>query len=232
MSLRERDHKTEENIGVFLDRHFYPRLKLDTRIKSTIRVTSVEEQRNGIDIKYITETEEFLVDEKVASNYTKRLDKFALELSSIQGGKEIEGWLTSEVFKNDFYLFGWIDVVDKLVKGILIDAHTTVEVEDIKSIDVMIVSKRAILEYLESLGYTKLYLKVLNKAVRANKVKLEEGKYLRKKDYDNKLIDFHFTFSSIKKEKPFMINLRKSLIERLSYYSYEVREDDCIKLKG
>ena len=50
-----------------------------------------------------------------------------------------------EEFVNDLYLFGWIDVIDELINGIMINSYKIIEEESIISIDVMIVDKAKII---------------------------------------------------------------------------------------
>jgi hypothetical protein len=118
--LRKRDHISEENVGYFLDDYFYPYVKgIHSKITNIERIKDKDSQLKGIDVLIEMENGNLKLDEKVATNYTTGLKKFAFEINSVQGNSVTDGWLINKN-ETDFYLLGWIDVVNQLTEGIRI----------------------------------------------------------------------------------------------------------------
>lgn len=232
-NLRKRDHITEHNISKYLDKYFYSKIKeIDTNIEAIQRVYTKEEQLEGIDVKIIQQSgDEILIDEKVATNYTTKLKKFAFELDSYQSDKLVPGWLVSEN-KTDFYLLGWIDVVGDLVtNGLKIKSDAIINEEDINNIELVIVTKKMIRDFLTENGYDVDKLIGLTNDIRQGKKKLEKDKYLYKNEYDRGIKDFHITKSEIKDENPLMVNIRKEKLIELGNKRLFIVDKNGVKVK-
>ncbi|QVK18430.1 hypothetical protein KHQ81_01565 [Mycoplasmatota bacterium] len=232
-NLRNRDHISEHNISNYLDKYFYTKIKeIGTNIEQIKRVYTKEEQLKGIDVKIIQQSGNIIsIDEKVATNYNTKLSKFAFELDSYQFNRLVPGWLVSEN-NTDYYLLGWIDVIEDLVEsGIKIKSDTVINEEDINYLELLLVTKETIIDFLSDNGYDVNYLIELTKDIRHGKRKLDRNRYLYKNEYDNGIRDFHFTMSGTKVENPLMVNIRKEKLIELGNKRLFIVDKNGVKVK-
>lgn len=143
MGVREYDEHCEKVMAQFLDAKFYNEIGYDTIEHITDRARQVQ----GLDIIMSREGVLYTIDEKAAIRYTDgKLKTFALELSFLdRGGNMRKGWLLDEKKTNEYFVFVWINKID----GQLIE-----NVDSFKNVDVALVSKKKIMEHLESLGWS------------------------------------------------------------------------------
>lgn len=154
MSVREYDEHCEQIMSQFLDKYFYNAINPT----SFERVQDKGRQVKGIDVVMEINGNTYSIDEKAAIRYTNGLKTFALELSFLnRKGILQEGWLTDERKINDYFVFVWINKIeDTLIE----------DISSLKDIDVALVSKNKIMEYLESIGWTKDKLKNKDNQIR------------------------------------------------------------------
>ena len=144
-SYRGRDMHVERVIAQYLDEHLYN----DGRFTRHDRTDGREEQLKGSDIIISVPSlgiKDAIVDEKAITHYMiRQLPTFALELSFLsQSGNVVEGWLTDTEKVTEYYLMMWP----------LATKPWTIEIQDIKSIEYMLVKRSDILQWLASQGYT------------------------------------------------------------------------------
>lgn len=146
--FRHIDHKIEQEIAHFLDKHFYTK----RCFTSAVRTYDKENQIMGSDIVVSVpyyNIKDGIVDEKAATRYVnKNLGTFSLELSMINANDEIiDGWLLDDKNKTEYYLLQWLkaDVED----------WRDVRESNIREIEFCFVKKKDILEYLRSQGYDR-----------------------------------------------------------------------------
>ena len=156
-SYRGRDMHVERVIAQYLDEHLYN----DGRFTRHDRTDGREEQLSGSDIIISVPSlgiQNAVVDEKAITHYmTKQLPTFALELSFLsQSGNIVEGWLTDTDKITEYYLMMW-PVATK---------PWTIEIEDIKYIDYLLVKRSDILQWLANQGYTVDKLKEKAETIR------------------------------------------------------------------
>lgn len=160
--LRAEDERCADIISSFLDKNFYSTIEYS----SFERIYDKTRQVEGFDV-IIKDLNENIygIDEKAAIRYVnKNLQTFSMELSFInRGGKINDGWLFDENKKNNYFLFVWIDKADNDI---------IVSETDIKEIEVALVSKNKIIEYLESIGWNKI-----NLYKKAEKIRLSDNEY-------------------------------------------------------
>lgn len=199
-SYRGRDMHVERVIAQYLDEHLYN----DGRFSRHERTDGREEQLLGSDIIISVPSlgiQDAIVDEKAITHYMiRQIPTFALELSFLsQSGNIVEGWLTDTDKVTEYYLMMWP----------LATKPWNVEIEDIKSIDYMLVKRSDILDWLASQGYT------------INKLK-EKAELIRKTISENGAIDkvdgkdFWFFLTTKLAECPINVVIRKKIYESLA----------------
>lgn len=190
----------EREIAMFLDMHLYS----DERFTQKDRTDSIEAQMDGSDIIISIPSlnlHSIVVDEKAQTQYVnKPLPTFSLELSFLSSSNRIvEGWFIDMKKSTEYYLFQWVHRADK---------NWDIKSHDIKKLEYALVSRRKILDYLASCGYSIDRLKELDSEIR------NTGNYgPHCKTPDKK---FYFFFSTQLAEKPINVILRKEVIINLS----------------
>lgn len=190
----------EREIAMFLDMHLYS----DERFTQKDRTDSIEAQMDGSDIIISIPSlnlQNIVVDEKAQTQYVNRpLPTFSLELSFLSSSNQlVEGWLIDMNKRTEYYLFQWIHRADK---------DWNIKTHDIRKLEYALVSRKKILDYLESYGYSIDRLKVLDSEIRSTGSFGAHYKTLDKK--------FYFFFSTQLAEKPINVILRKDVIIKLS----------------
>lgn len=199
-SYRGRDMHVERVIAQYLDEHLYN----DGRFTRHDRTDGREEQLKGSDIIISVPSlgiSNVIVDEKAITHYmTRQLPTFALELSFLsQSGNVVEGWLTDSDKITEYYLMMW-PVATK---------PWSIEIEDIKYIDYMLVKRSDILQWLASQGYTLDKLK-------------EKANIIRETITENGAIDkvngkdYWFFLTTKLVECPINVVIRKKVYESLA----------------
>lgn len=139
MNNFNRDLRAEQELGKYLDRHFYPNY---TSLKNVHRVFTKKDQLEGIDIMADFKGEEILIDEKGCLTKTVQIDTFALEISYKCKGIRKQGWLYNREKRTTHYLLCW----NKRDSDIGIDSVTA---DDFYYVVVMLVSRKKLLDYLQ-----------------------------------------------------------------------------------
>ena len=143
---RKIDEFNEQLIAKYLDLYFYSKI---SSVK-TQRIINKEMQVQGVDIIMTLKDVIKYIDEKAATD-KKYLDgslqRFCVEITTLNRiGKLIEGWFINSNLLTTHYLFVWIrEVKDKKLTCL----------EDIKKIEVCLVPKYKIEQYLLKKGWTK-----------------------------------------------------------------------------
>lgn len=139
-SKREQALKTSREVEKYLDQYY------SGKINST-RITNRADQLRGIDIVIKTDNSpDLLVDEKCATDYiNKDLQTFSFELrsTSYNSGHRYDGWLISDRVDTSHYMICYINKAD---------FSDEFKSEDIREMEVLLISKKAILSYLSSKG--------------------------------------------------------------------------------
>jgi hypothetical protein len=190
----------ERVIAQYLDEHLYN----DGRFSKHERTDNRDEQLSGSDIILSIPSlgiKDAIVDEKAITHYMiRQLPTFALELSFLsQNGAVVEGWLTDAKKVTEYYLMMW-PVASK---------PWTIEIEDIKHIDYMLVKRSDIIDWLANQGYTIDKLK-------------EKANIIRSTVTENGAIDkvngkdFWFFLTTKLAECPINVVIRKKVYESLA----------------
>lgn len=194
MTVREYDEYCEKIMSDFLHEYFYKQLNP----KTIERIIDKNRQIQGIDVILQIGDKIYTIDEKASIRYIN-LKTFALELSFIgKNGNVNTGWLLDENKINDYYLLVWINELK----------HDAIyNINSIKNVDVALVEKEKILNYLSTIGWNKEKLKIKNNNIRNNPYEYMGNikKYNCKFSYSKQLI-----------EKPINILLPKETYIKLS----------------
>ena len=142
------DTQTTKQVEIFLDNYYTGKIPFT-------RVTTKSLQYQGVDVIFGSESgEEMLVDEKCATDYIgKDLQTFSFELRSSsdkKSGYRYDGWLISDKIITTHYLICYIDKAT-------VPKHPTVE--QIQVMEVMLVNKNKIIDYLVSHGWNRKALR-------------------------------------------------------------------------
>lgn len=194
---RKEDSKGEMAVASFLDKNFYPNLK---KIRDVVRVTSIDEQLDGIDVRFSNNGNKFLVDEKAALHYVDvNLPTFAFELNYINSaGKLSNGWLFDEKKKTTHYLLVWIKTKD-----------STKNLADISELEVLLISKEKVNEIL-------IENKLDREKIKEKSNTLREKNIGSTKSTSENMGEFKLFYSGHLSEKPINIVINKKLLKTKS----------------
>lgn len=199
--LRKEDEKCSDIVSNFLNENFYSK-----KCKFFERIDDKERQIQGIDIIFDLNGQKYVCDEKAAIRYVnKNLKTFSLELSfKDRGGNLHEGWLIDETKINDSFLFIWID---KAKRDILSSK------DDIQELEIALVKKKTIIEYLESIGWGVQQLIKKSELIRE-----EENEYCGNLYKD----ECKFVCSRFLYEKPVNVLLKRDTLKKISVYNEKI----------
>lgn len=194
-TLRGRDMHVEREIARFLDMHLYA----DVKFTKHLRTDDIESQMAGCDIIISVPSiglVDAIVDEKAQSQYINRpLPTFALELSfKTASGEIVEGWLTDESKKTEYYMCVWIGKAEK---------SWNPTAEQIHKLEYALVSRKKILNYLTQNGYNRATLIKKDEEIRKQSINGVHDK--------NNQLPFWFFYSEQLAEKPINIVIKKSI---------------------
>ena len=133
------DSRAESQLGMFMDNYLYSRVAGKCNITSYERVSDKTLQKSGVDIILHTNKKDFYIDEKACLQYINRdIPTFAFELC--YSGKV--GWFLKDDLITDIYCLIWPHAcVTDLSK---------INSEDFNKLDVMLVPKKNLKEYINS----------------------------------------------------------------------------------
>ena len=200
ISIYNNDLKGTNVVSRFLENNFYNN---EMYFSKYDLINEKSLQLKGVDCEgvLLKNSEIVLIDEKCALSYNNinDLKTYALEVSFInKGGKIVDGWLLDDKNITSHYLFCWLDKADKKNKDLTLS--------DIYKVEVMLVSKKSILNYLKNeLNLSRDILLVLGNGIRnLNKRKLVFNSNVK------------FVYSNHLKEKPINLILNKEILRKLS----------------
>ena len=194
IEIRNYDEHSEKIVSQFLQKYFYPSLN-----PTSIEIVDDKcRQVKGIDIILNLNNKIYTIDEKTTVRYVK-LPTFSLELEFINRNNKLQqGWLLDNSKINDYYLFAWLEELNDPI---------IVNIDSIKSMDVAIVNKNNIINYLNSLGWTKDNLQKKTNKIRSNPNE-NLGNF---KDNGCK-----FSISNNLREKPINVLLKKTTYKEIA----------------
>lgn len=195
------DEHCEKIIANILDKYFY------TELNNSLfeRVTDKSLQIKGADVMFSSNGKNYIVDEKAAIRWVG-LKTFALELSFLGHNNQIRiGWLLDNDKINNYFVFVWINELNH---------EKILDESSIKNIDVALISKENIINYLYSIGWTQ------------EKLNKKDFKIRTLNDINMGNINIHgckFSFSKHLKEKPINIILPKETYIMLSEFYKNIK---------
>jgi hypothetical protein len=195
-TLRQSDSAAEIEIGKFLDKFFYV-----DHVTNFSRYNDINQQMSGVDVKFDYRNQtNMLVDEKAAAHYVnKDIPTFAFEINFLlNSGQLVDGWFYDGNKLTQYYLLGWIWA--KKDKGFTMD--------DITKLDIMIINRLSIIEYLSQNGLTRENANRISNEIRK---KGDFGAYEKSSDKS-----YYFFYSPQLSEKPVNIIIKKNALLNLS----------------
>lgn len=203
---RNEDERLMQLVSDFLDKYLYSRIASEV-----VRYEDKATQTKGIDLTFKLNStgKEYKCDEKAAVRYiNKGLRTFSLELSFINRRNEVQtGWLIShDDSGNDSYMFIWIDDAE---------SEHPKTIEEIHGLEVALVRKTAIMDYLKSLGWDKE--KLLEKD---DRIRMFDDEYMGNINRNG----FKFSFSQQLVEQPINILLTRDVYKQISDYTEYIKQ--------
>lgn len=202
MSHRKRDSHVEKQVGDFLDCYFYPKI-----VRDFTRYTDKVNQLIGMDVCFsIDNYKKLIVDEKAASHYINQdIPTFAFELSFLLPSKtEVLGWFIDTSKKTEYYFLMWIKA----------KSHWDITKDDIQEISATLVSRKKIMDYLESISYDRDKLIRANDKIRSTSL---EGALAKSKNYSV------YFYSSMKlSEQPINLIIKRKVLEKIALKNFKI----------
>lgn len=198
--LRDGDERGEKIVSEFLDKHFY------TECEDFHRNDDKIQQIKGVDTTFVKNGFQYVCDEKAALKYVnKNLQTFSMELSFFNAANNLSiGWLLDSKKINNSFLLCWIDnaIKDDLTSS-----------DDIVMMEVALVKRNKIIDYLSSIGWTldKLFTKC--KKIRNNPYE-ECGNF-----YKNEV---KFSKSFQLRERPINLLIKRSKLIEISDFNKKI----------
>ena len=209
---RPKDIFHEKLISDYMHPYFYHKI---CGVEDVERVLDKERQIMGLDAILKYKGKEYRIDEKAATDYLNGLLRtFFLEWTFINAnGIEMCGWLSNKMLSNNYYAFIW----PRSIKN-----DTLNSIDDIELIEICIVAKSKIIDYLNSIGLTEEVLNEYNKDIRQNPNK-EIG--------DLKKNGYKVTMAN-KPERSIGVVLPISTYQRLAEIHYFVSPETLTRIKS
>ena len=204
VTLRDSDNQTERAVAQFLDRYFYPK-----HATSFTRYDDIINQMNGIDVSCtIGEVQNMLIDEKCVGQYINQgLPTFAFELSFFtMGGQMIEGWLFDPQKRTQYYLLIWIWAT----------RTEDISVDDITTLECILMSREKLLSYLNAEGITRLRSTEIVREIRST---TKGGVHYKRLDRP-----YYYFLTTRLAEQPVNLVIRKSKLKELGERNFFVRK--------
>lgn len=195
------DKSNENKVSQVLDEYLYSKDAFTVSGRATDYQTQAVD---GIDIYFSTSAHTYSCDEKAATYYmNKDLQTFALELSSYSPKCHCRypGWFLGNNKKADSYMFIYLNKVDG-------DVYTFTS-GSVKEVEVILVKKDAIFNYLDSMGFPKAEIMRINYAV--------AEKHEPASSYNRDGIRFHYSFNY--EEKSMNLLIPRQVLRQISDYN-------------
>lgn len=226
-SKRAEDMKAEEVLGEFLDRFFYTPLQKENKDFAYFRKYDIQYQYNGVDVLIERGKKKFFIDEKAALYYSNMMiPTFAFEIESIQkeNGVPVKGWFVNNSLNTTHYVLIWPNIKCEITENNLCIRKSLSEIKysDFTIVEAMLISKKAISDYLESFGFTDQKLVSYAKEIRQSG---KEGKV--EVDNDN----LYFFYSKKIAEQPINLVVKKQILFSLAQKVYLISQDGMARIK-
>lgn len=215
MSRRLQDMKAEQELSIYLDKYFYPKISVNGSIKSIDRITDINLQMKGVDVQisFYQSTNILYLDEKAQLYYiNNNLPTFAFEIDFLNRSKQLtQGWLYNPNYITDYYLLIYPNAVTSNISEITHNDFTNTEL--------LFISRNAILDYLHNNGLDMNNIIQISNDIRLNN---KYGKTLIPN-----VNDFWFILSDSKfySETPLNIVIRRKVLNELALHIYSVNQN-------
>lgn len=198
-SLRKSDVEKEQILNTFLDQNLFNK----SIFSNVARKSDIENQINGIDIQLDIDTlnlKKINIDEKAQLHYLNGgLPTFAFELLFRNRNLDfVSGWLLDESKSTEYYMLYFVKTKD---------GKNLKQIEDVISVEYLLISRAYLMEYLKTQNLTSAYLK--DKAIEIKNK--SNGAHFKT---DN--IDYYYYNSTQLAEKPVNLIIRRKKLNELA----------------
>lgn len=208
-SLFKQDLEGEAIAGKFLDLVYY-----NNFFESYRRTSNPREQFDGIDVVVHTDNNKIVnIDEKVQlTKLGNPTPSFAFEVAFLKDGELKKGWLFKDN-STEYYLLGYFNKMNGSPKRLT-------DMRQIKEFELVVVSKKKIVDFLKSKGYTAEYLRSeamkLKEIVDGNQ-KLPEGYSVGETGYRKTLEKgINVFYTTYLAERPLNVVIRREILDKLA----------------
>lgn len=217
MSRRTIDMHAESVLAEFLDAYFYDQL-LDKGLFSSVeRIHDADTQKAGVDVRARRGSAIINIDEKAQLYYiNKDLPTFAFELEYLQQGVPRLGWLLKETLLTTHYFLLWPFATTTKVSQL--------KMTDLTAVNGLMLQKRRLLQYLESLGLD-------NRTLRAAAEQTRKDGTVGKRSISQDGIYLYASDPGRYSEAPVNLIVRRSLLTQLSDRQYRITPNGSQRLK-
>ena len=227
-SFWRQDTRLEKELGKFLDKCFYKKLKIFYE-----RVTDEKTQKSGVDVILGSE-DRAKVDEKASFYYSNvMLPTFALELQYEKDNELRTGWYLNESLDTEYYLFVWPNIKDikieeqkKKKKWERTDL-SMVTAEDFTIIEAMFVNRKKLKRFIDGQGLTAEYL-----SKRVNEIRNSTGED-RDRFIKGEVVKqgYKLMWSTHLNESPINLLVNRSILFDLAERVYLIAQDGYGRVK-
>ena len=217
MTQRELDMHAEQALASFLDAHLYKELLKEGHFSSFERVTSIAQQKQGVDVVARTDTAVANIDEKAQLHYiNKTLPTFAFELEFLLDGRTMEGWFLNDNLQTTHYLLLWPNAQTTNLSQLYSSDFTEVEG--------MMISKHKLKRHLEQMGISTAFLKDAIRIIRQRELVGPQSTAFPG-------IKFYISPSSAYVENPINLVISKKILMGLADAHYMITQDGFKRLQ-
>lgn len=221
---RKADRHAEQQLAQFLDKYFYDVLNKNDSTFKFIRVNSIEQQLQGIDMILSEESRNLYFDEKAALHYiNQNLTTFSFEINFVNRANKIhEGWLNDDDLSTTHYVLIWVTANRDFEKHELIN----ISEEDFVKLEIYIINRKKLQTYLNELDLTPDKLMSEANSFRKAYDTIENQK---QNILENDKICYLFLTNKLP-ERPVNLLLRKRILKNLADRKYIITREKLTKL--
>lgn len=214
-SLRETDMRGERIVKEYLTKYFYNLIrsnKILDKINDFSSIESIEQQFQGVDtVLYLNNGKTLNIDEKCALKYINtNLSTFAFEIQWFRYGEKTVGWFINQKLQTQYYFLMWVKgkPIIESKSGIQLKKYDYIQhmtVDDLTAVELFVVNKHLLLEYLCKIGLPSEKL-------------LKQANWMIDNNIEQSIVtpEIKYFYSGYLAEKPVNLVISKKLLKRLA----------------
>lgn len=223
-SNRDQDMRAEEQLGRFMDKYFYEKIKDKNKEGINFkRIVDKKIQLKGVDVCIEIENCQYFIDEKAALYYSNAMiQTFAFELEYLQPlyREVVQGWFINDELDTEFYMLIWPNIKCEQREGWKRKNLKYLQRDDFTIVEAMLIKKSVLRNRLEKnqLGKKRL---------------LEYARELRKTgNREEKISDkIKIFYSYSLEEKPVNLVINKDMLKECAEAIFLISVDGYARIK-